>query len=138
MKFKIDGYEYEDYQLSNEQILSLLKRTILTDAEREFLMKKVLDRFENECCARPGENGKDELFARQFSDYVNRCPNFDVATSAMARDHRHLQQEMFKVCTQYMKKLAEAYKKGWYDPRNDWACKAANEAVEHLIEKRLL
>lgn len=138
MKFKIDGYEYEDYHLSNEQILSLLKGSLLTDEERAFLMKKVLDRFEQECCARIGE-GRDELFARNFSDYVNRWPHDKKkAAKAMARDHRTLQEGMFIVCLEYMKLLAEAFKNGIYDPRNEWAAKCSNKAIQALTEAKLV
>lgn len=129
MKFTIDGREYEDYQLSNEQIVELLDDEELTDSGREFLMKKVYERFKHECCARKGES-RDELFARNFSDYVNRCPNdFKKAASAMGRDHRYLQSEMFKLCIEYFKVLDKAYLDSRYDARNEWAVKTANEAL---------
>ena len=127
MKFTIDGREYEDYQLSNEQIIELLEGdNDVTDMGRDFLMKKVYERFKHDACARKGE-GKDELFARQFSNYVNRCPNdFKKAAEAMGRDHRHLQSEMFKMCIEYIKVLAEHHEDGRYDDRNEWACQTAN------------
>lgn len=69
-KFTIDGREYEDYQLSNEQIVRLLESEDITDTEHEYLMKKVLERFKYDACKRSGEENED-LFARQFSDFVN-------------------------------------------------------------------
>ena len=132
MKFTINGREYEDYQLSNEQIVSLVDGGTLMRDEKAFLMEKVYQRFKNECCARKGE-GKDELFARNFSDYVNRCPNdFKKAAMAMGREHRYLQSEMFKMCIEYIKVLAEHYNNGCYDPRNEWACSTAYSITDEF------
>lgn len=131
MKFTIDGREYEDYQLSNEQIVRLIEgdNKVTDIGEEMFLKNKVYERFKNECCARKGES-RDELFARNFSDYVNRCPNdFRKAASAMGRDHRYLQSEMFKLCIEYFKVLDKAYLDSRYDARNEWAVKTANEAL---------
>ena len=138
MTFNINGREYNDFELSNEEVLVLLESDKISAEERSCLMERVLCRFKHGMCPRPGE-GKDELFAHQFSDYVNRCPNdFEKATDTMARDHRYLQQEMFKVCLSYMKKLAQAFQNGCYDPRNEWACKTASEAINHLTEAKLI
>jgi len=136
MKFTIKGREYEDYQLSNEQIIELLEddRNVeeLTDMGREFLMKKVYERFKSDACARKGET-RDELFARNFSDYVNRCPNdFKKAAEKMGRDHRYLQSEMFKLCLEYFKVLEQAYLEDRYDDRNEWAVMTANKALSLL------
>ena len=130
MKFEINGREYEDYQLSNEQIVELLEGDHeVTDMGHDFLMKKVYERFKYECCARKGES-RDELFARNFSDYVNKCPNdFKKAASAMGKEHRYLQSEMFKMCIEYIKVLAEHYNNGCYDPRNEWACSTAYSII---------
>ena len=54
-KFTIDGREYESYQLSNEQILSLIKDTKTCSEDRDFLMEKVLERFEYDLCPKCGE-----------------------------------------------------------------------------------
>ena len=135
MKFMIDGREYEGYQLSNEQIVELLEGdNEVTDIGHDFLMKKVYDRFKSECCARKGE-GRDELFARNFSDYVNRCPNdFKKAAKKMSCDHRYLQSEMFKVFIEYIKILAENYENGFFDDRNEYAC-ATSKAIIEYFEK---
>ena len=43
MKFIIDGREYEDYQLSNEQIVRLIEGdNEITDMGHEFLMKRYM------------------------------------------------------------------------------------------------
>ena len=132
MKFEIDGREYEDYQLSNEQIVRLLDSEDITDMGYDFLMERVLDRFKNECCPNYGENN-DNVFVRQFSSFVNgKCYNKEKVAELMAREHRYLQSEMFFVCYAYMRKLAENYDKGYYDQRNEYACKSAKQMIEAL------
>lgn len=139
MKFIIDGREYEDYQLSNEQIVRLIEGKYLemddthVDSEKkEFLMKKVYERFKYDLCPKGGETN-DDVFARFFSNYVNRCPNdFKKAAKAMGREHRYLQSEMFKMCIEYIKVLAEHYNNGCYDPRNKWACSTAYSIINEF------
>lgn len=138
MKFEIDGRQYEDYQLSNQQIVGLIESNRINEEERNFLMKKVLGRFKHECCPKEGE-GRDELFAERFSDYVNACPNnFKKAAKKMACQHRYLQQEMFKVCIEYFKELEEAYINERYDGRNEWAVRTAANALKMLRSANLI
>ena len=139
MTFTIDGRKYEDYQLSNEQIVKLIKddENACSD-QRDFLMDKVLSRFENECCARKGES-KNELFARQFSNYVNRIPNnFAVAAKEMGKDYRYLQCEMFRMCLEYMKVLSKHCEIGAFDDRNKWAVETAHKVIKFLGEDNLV
>ena len=92
------------------------------------------------------------MFVRQFSDYVNgRMQGEKVygreagrdewiggakaCARKMAREHRYLQQEMFKVCLEYIKVLAENYEKGIYDGRNEWSCKVSKDFVDCCKEK---
>ena len=132
VKFTIENREYEPYQLSNKQIRDLLNKEDLTLIEREVLMNKVLERFTYDLCPKAGET-EDEVFARFFSNYVNKCPNdFDKAVSKMACDHRYLQNEMFKVFMAYVKKLAKAYLNGNYDPRNQYACTTSSLILNGL------
>ena len=136
MKVTINGREYEDYQLSNEDLYYLVsgkKYTYtLSEEEKKILTDRLIERFKHECCKREGESG-DELFARQFSNYVNRCPNdFEKAAEAMGRDHRYLQNEMFKLCIEYFKVLEQAYLDDRYDDRNRWAVRTANKALSLL------
>ena len=130
--FEIDGRDYEPYQLSNEQILRLLKSDDLTDSGHDTLMGLVMNRFEYDLCPKGGETN-DDVFARFFSNYVNRCPNdFQRAAKAMGREHRYLQNEMFKVFMEYVKVLAKNASNGCYDPRNQWACNTAKQIVSAL------
>ena len=50
----------------------------------------------------------------------------------MGNDHRYLQNEMFKVCLEYIKLLAANYKKRYYDPRNSYACKMSDKMIFNL------
>ena len=135
MKFTIDDREYEDYQLSNEQIVSLVEGGTLMGSEKAFLMEKAYQRFKHECCAKNGETN-DDVFARQFSNYVNRCPNdFKKAAKAMGKDHRYLQNEMFKVFMEYVKILAENARNGRYDVRNQWACNTSKIIINELDDR---
>ena len=136
MKFTIDGREYEDYQLSNEQIVELLEGDHeVTDMGHDFLMKKVYERFKYECCAKNGETN-DDVFARQFSNYVNGKLNSRLKVAEkMASDHRYLQNEMFKVFMEYVKILAENARNGRYDVRNQWACNTAKIIINELDDR---
>ena len=133
MKFTVDGRELEAYQLSNRQMVDLIKNdTKAYSDEREYLLDKMLDRFENECCPNYGENN-DNVFARQFSSFVNgKCGNKENVAELMSREHRYLQSEMFFVCLAYIRKLAENMKKGNFDLRNAYACQTAKQMIEAL------
>lgn len=134
MKFTIDGREYEDYQLSNEQIVKLLDNGSWGHTEFTFLMKQVYARFKSNLCPKSGETN-DDVFARFFSNYVNRCPNdFERAAKAMGRDHRYLQNEMFKVFMSYVKILAENCEIGAYDPRNEYAAETSKKIIDFFKE----
>lgn len=133
-KFEIDGREYEDYQLSNEQIVRLLESEDITDTGYEHLMKKVLERFKYDACKRGGEENED-LFARQFGDFVNgKCHDMKRVASNLCKEHRYLQNEMFKVCMEYIKKLAKNCEEGWFDGRNKYACETSKKIIE-LLDK---
>ena len=133
-KFLIGGREYASYELSNEQLIKLIEDENTSTGDLLELTSLMKSRFKRDCCARPGE-GRDELFARNFSDYVNRCPNdFKKAAEQMGREHRYLQSAMFKFCLEYFKVLDTAYLNNCYDPRNEWACKTANKVLRMLEE----
>ena len=132
MKFEIDGREYEDYQLSNEQIVRLLDSEDITDMGYDYLMEKVLERFKNECCPQYGETN-DNVFVRSFSRFVNgRCNNKEKVAELMCNEHRYLQTQMFYVCLAYIRKLAENMEKGNFDLRNMDACQTAKQMIEAL------
>jgi hypothetical protein len=49
-------------------------------------------------------------------------------------EHRYLQNEMFKVCLEYIKQLAENCENGWYDPRNKYACETSKKIIDYFKE----
>ena len=133
-KFIIDGREYQTYQLSNRQMLDLIKGNEISDDDRKLLMSKVLDRVEYDLCPRCGETN-DEVFVRFFSNFVNgSMRSKQNVAEKMSLEHRYLQNEMFMVCMAYITKLAENCERGYYDGRNEYACKTAQKIIDHLNE----
>ena len=130
MKFIIDGREYDDYQLRNEQIVRLLEGDTLTSSEKAFLKEKVYERFKYDLCPKSGETN-DDVFARFFGNFVNgKLKSKKHVAEVMCREHRYLQNEMFKVCLEYIKLLAENCEKGWFDPRNQYAAETSKKIIE--------
>ena len=136
-KYKVNGREFESYQLSNEELVDLIENGGLDEEQKKVLQSDLLNRFKHDNCRREDETN-DDLFARQFGNFVNgkKVSTVKVAQK-MAKEHRYLQQEMFRVCIEYIKVLAENHKKGWYDPRNEWATKTSVSIVEHLESENL-
>lgn len=134
-KFTIDGREYEGYQLSNEQIVRLIKDdTNICSDDRDYLLNKVLERFEYNLCKRNGETNED-VFARLFGDYINgKLGNKKKVAKLMSCEHRYLQNEMFHVCLEYIKKLAENCEKGYYDGRNKYAAETSKKIIDYFKE----
>ena len=120
--------EKEMWRYSNNELLDMHKK----DPSRADVVEQIIQKVGYDVCLKPNET-KDEWFARTFGDFVNgrMCSARKVA-EAMARDHRYLQGQMFNVCLEYMKVLAENYEKGYYDPRNEYACKTSKRIVEFL------
>ena len=143
MKFIIDGREYEDYQLSNEQIVRLIEGkylemddTHVSSDEKELLMKKVYERFKYDLCPRKNEGeDNDDVFARFFGNFVNgKCHSKKKVAERMCREHRYLQNEMFKVCLEYIKLLAENCENGRFDPRNKYAAETSKKIIDYFKE----
>ena len=132
--FNIDGRSYADYELSNEQIVSLVDGDALGSEDKKYLMEKAYQRFKYECCAKNGES-LDDVFVRQFSDFVNgKCHSKEKVAEKMCREHRYLQNEMFKVCLEYIKKLSENCEKEWFDGRNKYACETSKKIIDYFKE----
>ena len=88
----------------------------------------------------PGEtiSEQDKAFAQEFTNFVNgRMCSADKTGKELTRAHRYLQQQMFRVFIGFMRQLAFNYQKGSYDQRNEWACRLAAEAIDHLAENDL-
>lgn len=138
MKFTIDGREYEDYQLSNEQIVELIEggNKVTEIGEEIFLKNKVYERFKYDLCARKNEGeDSDDVFARFFGNFVNgKCHSKKKVAERMCREHRYLQNEMFKVCLEYIKELANCYECGRFDPRNQYAAETSKKIIDYFKE----
>lgn len=133
-KFKIQGREVNWYNLTDSEMLMLYKSDDTSEEDKDFLRKHIIDRYERVCCPNAGETN-DELFARNFGDFVNgKMRSKRKVAEQMCRDHRYLQNEMFKVCLEYIKLLAENCEKGHYDPRNEWACKTSKFIIDSCKE----
>ena len=91
------------------------------------------------------EETKEKLYDREIkfveteSDFINGgLSHTREVAQAMAQDHRYLVQERFKLFLQYFIELAKNERKGFYDARNEWACKCARVAIGALVESDLL
>ena len=133
-KFNIDGREYASYELSNGQIARLIEDDPYVSDDKEFLMDVVFNRFRSELCPKSGEN-MDDVFARFFGNFVNgKLRSKKHVAEVMCREHRYLQNEMFKVCLEYIKLLAENYDSGCYDGRNEYAAMTSKKIIDHFKE----
>ena len=140
-KFTINGREYSIYELSNEQLARLIDGeclemddTHVDSDEKEFLMKKAYERFKYDLCPKCGEN-TDDVFARFFGNFVNgKLHSKKHVAEMMCREHRYLQNEMFKVCLEYIKLLAENCENGRFDPRNQYAAQTSKKIIDYFKE----
>ena len=136
--FLINGRTKQVYELTNEELISLVNEENLSNEDREVIKNKIIERFKYACCKRSGETN-DNVFARQFSDFVNgRMLSHNETAKIMANDHRYLQQEMFKVFLAYTKILSINYNNRFYDGRNEYSCRCANEIISALEEQKLI
>lgn len=138
-KFTIEEREYSIYELSNEQIVRLvddneIPNENLTANERALLVEEIIRRFETALCKRSGETS-DDVFVRFFSSFVNgRLNSKKHVAEMMCCEHRYLQNEMFKVCLEYIKLLAENCENGRFDPRNQYAAQTSKKIIDYLKE----
>lgn len=124
------------YYQSNRMLLDSYRKAMLDsrNSDSVVILQKILNRFEYDSCQKPGESA-DELFGRQFGDFVNgKMHSPKEVAKKMATEHRYLQNEMFKVCLEYIKVLAENCEKGCYDPRNKYAAETSKEIIDHFKE----
>ena len=80
----------------------------------------------------------EQAFVECFSRFVNgQMGSAAKVGNALADDHRYLINEKGKVVFAFLERLANDYQKGRYDQRDEWVCRLAAEAIEHLVENRL-
>jgi hypothetical protein len=131
-KFKIDGREYEGYELTNDELIRLIEDEKTSCEDLLDLTKILKERFKHNLCPKKGEDG-DDVFARFFGNYVNgRCHDKKKVAKLMCNEHRYLQNEMFLLFMKFVEKLCEDAKKGNYDGRNQYACNTAKIIINAL------
>jgi len=132
-KISYNGREYYPYEISNEMLLKILRDNDISNEDKEYITSNIIERFEYDLCPKSGET-KDDVFARFFSNFVNgKMSSAKRVAEHLCREHRYLQNEMFKVCLEYIKLLAENYEKGCYDGRNKYAAQTSSKIIENLI-----
>ena len=83
------------------------------------------------------ERGKE--LAGIVSEFVNGASHdYKTVADELAKDHRYLQGEEFKLALEFILALAHNHAKGWYDPRNEFACKMATAMVKGLDDADML
>ena len=135
-KFTINGREYESYELSNSDLIYLINSESTSEEDKEFLKNKVIERFTYDLCPRKNEGeDNDDVFARFFGNFVNgKLHSKKHVAEVMCHEHRYLQNEMFKVCLEYIKLLAENCEKGCFDPRNQYAAQTSKKIIDYFKE----
>lgn len=122
-ELKINGYPA--YQASDENIMKAYEEAE-GDEKAAIAAYYMENRLKYSVCKK-GET-KDENFGRLFEDFVNGGMSDERKVAhRMANSHRYLIQQMFKVCYEFIRILAEYAEKGYYDPRDEWACKTAQK-----------
>ena len=133
-KFKIDGREYEAYELTNAELIRLLEDENTSTGDLLELTSVLKERFKYNMCPKADEDN-DDVFARFFSNFVNgKCNDKKKVAELMCKDHRYLQNEMFHICLEYIKQLAENCEKGWYDARNRYAAETSKKIIDMFKE----
>jgi hypothetical protein len=129
-KFKIDGREYEAYELTNAELIRLLEDENTSTGDLLELTSVLKERFKYNMCPKADEDN-DDVFARFFSNFVNgKCNDKKKVAELMCKDHRYLQNEMFHICLEYIKQLAANYEEGWYDARNRYAAETSKKIID--------
>ena len=74
-----------------------------------------------------------------ISSFVNGASSdYTSVADELASDHRYLQGEEFKLALEYILALAHNYAKGWFDARNEFACRMATTMVKALDDADML
>lgn len=132
-KFKINGKEKEWFYLTNSEIIDLYEDKNTSNEDKEFLLERIIKKFKNELCPHSSNEDMNNVFVRQFSNFINssNCDKIKTA-KLLSKDHRYLVQEMFLLALEYIKVLAKDYEDGIYDGRNEYSCKKSSEIVDYL------
>lgn len=75
---------------------------------------------------------------QEISDIVNSTLFNPIEVGVqLANEHRYLVNEMFKMFLHFSGKLAMDYEKGFYDGRNEFACKCSKIIVDALKDSEM-
>lgn len=81
---------------------------------------------------------REQEFVQTESRFVNgSLYNKKAVAEAMANDHRYLVGQKGELAIEFLAVLARYYTKGYYDPRNEYACRAARVAIDALKDAGL-
>lgn len=73
---------------------------------------------------------------RAISDLVNNTAFQPMEVGVLlSTDHRYLQQQMFNTFVAFAAMLSHNYNEGYYDGRNEQACKFANTMMEAYMKE---
>ena len=82
---------------------------------------------------------REQEFVHTESNFINGgLYHKKGVAQAMAKDHRYLVQQRADLCIEYLKLLARNERLGWYDGRNEHACKCARVAIDALVAAGLI
>lgn len=119
------------YSVSNRKLIDAYRGCTEDNEMKDRLADCLAERLGR--YAQRDDETSDETIGRIFENMVNGAiTSKEKVADRMARSHRYLQQELFLLFMEYVKKLSEAYEKGIYDGRNEYSCRKANELMESL------
>ena len=132
--FVVNGREVAWYYLKPQDIVALIENEATSKEDKEYLQGRLLETVKSDLCPKAGETN-DDVFARFFGNFVNgkMCSKKKVA-ERMACEHRYLQNEMFHICLEYIKVLADNCERGCYDGRNKYAAETSKKIIDHFKE----
>ena len=80
----------------------------------------------------------EQEFVQNFGHFINgQLYHKKAVAEAMANDHRYLVGQKGELAIEFLAVLARYYTKGYYDPRNEYACRAARVAIDALKDAGL-
>jgi len=82
---------------------------------------------------------EEKDFIDTESCFINgRLHHTKGVAQGLAQDHRYLVGEKAKLYIRFFEVLAENEEKGFYDARNEYACKCARVMIDALRKEKLL
>jgi len=73
-----------------------------------------------------------EMLSKYLNNYLVDEESFEKFANMVNTDHRTLQQKLFRLMIQVIRRWATSYKEGTYDERNEATCKLSSEIMAML------